>query len=154
MNKRTVAATADTAVRTIIDIDPYYVRRNAEGAFDPCGRDDAEAISKNGVVYAITDTPVPIGPVIDSEGHATDVMQYAPRAVLYEEEDGALTVNLIHQGTEHTDQITDLEAGTIDLADAMDASVVGTEDALMELGDMTADLLARVAALETAQEEE
>lgn len=162
MTMRTIAATADTAVRTIIDVDPFYVRRNDVGDFVPCSRDEAQAISKNGTIYAITEEPVPIGPVIEEDGTVTDELRYAPQAILYEVPDGSLTARLIHQGAEHTGQITDLETGTLDLgdavadletgtldlADALDSATSDTETALVDLADTIEELNGRIAALE------
>ena len=165
MQMRTVAATTDTAVRKIIDIDPYFVRRGKNG-WEPCDRQDAEAICKNNVLYAITDEPVPIGPIIEPDGTITDEMQYAPQAVIYDVPDGSLIVDLIHQGDAHSNQITDLETGTVDLgdavadlesgaldlADALDVSTSETETALVDLADTIETLNERIEALETKGE--
>lgn len=135
--KLTVAAARDSG--RIIDINPYYVRRGKNG-WEHCNRADAEAICKYNQHYAVGDEPLALGHVIDAEGHETDEIRYAPHVVLYNVPDGSFTVDLIHQGDEHTVQITDLEAAAMEIADNVDMAASGTEAALMEIGDMLADL--------------
>ena len=124
----------------VLDVEPLNYVRKIDGVWAPCKPECAQAICKYNQLYSIDpDNPVPLHD--DNDGDPTEGETTAPFAVLYEVEDGSLTVGLLHLGDAHTAQITDLEAAAMEIADSVGASATDTDAALMEIGDTLAALM-------------
>ena len=123
-----------------------FVRRGRNGTYQPCARQDAEAVSIPGVgLFPFVGGPPMIPATIryeDENGELVSETLPVPGAVSVETvPDGQAIEDAVLESKRNANQLADLEAGIIDVADTVNTSSIDTEAALMEIGDTLAALM-------------